>query len=265
MEQLHNIKCFVLDMDGTFYLGNRIIDGSLDFTGTLESQGKDYIFLTNNSSHNGEYYIQKLAKMGCYVGKNQVFTSGEATAIYLNREYNGKKVFVLGTEYLEKELMGYDIQLVGEDPELVVVGFDTTLTYEKMVKTCDFIRKGVPYIATHPDFNCPTEDGMIPDCGAILAFIEASTDIKPEKIIGKPNGEIVDSLLEKLKLKKDQVAIVGDRLYTDIATGINHGILSILVLSGETSMEDVEKSNIKPDLIFNSLQDIAHALVKAHR
>lgn len=257
---LKDIKCFVLDMDGTFYLGYTLIDGSLEFIETVEAQGKDFLFLTNNSSRSGEYYVEKLRNMDCNVERNKIFTSGEATAIYLSRERKDERVYVLGTEFLKEELMEYDITVVEDDPDLVVVGFDTTLTYDKLSKTCTYIRNGVPFIATHPDYNCPTEDGMIPDIGAILAFIKASTDKDPELIVGKPHGEIVESLLEKTGCTKDEIAIVGDRLYTDIATGVNHGILSILVLTGETSLEDVEASPIKPHMIFDSLKTISDEL-----
>ena len=257
---LKDIRCFVLDMDGTFYLGYTLIDGSLEFIDTVVKQEKDFLFLTNNSSRSGSYYVEKLANMGCNVGKEKVFTSGEATAIYLSRERKSDRIYVLGTEFLKDELSEYDIKIVEDEPDLVVVGFDTTLTYDKLSKTCTYIREGIPFIATHPDYNCPTEDGMIPDIGAILAFIKASTGKEPELLIGKPHGEIVNSLLEKTGCRKDELAIVGDRLYTDIATGVNHGILSILVLTGETSLEDVEKSTIKPHMIFDSLKDISDAL-----
>ena len=259
---LKDIKCFVLDMDGTFYLGYTLIDGSLEFIETVEDQGKDFLFLTNNSSRSGEYYVEKLRNMDCHVEKDKVFTSGEATAIYLSKKRRGQSVYVLGTKFLKDELAEYDIAIVEDDPDLVVIGFDTTLTYEKMSKVCTYIRNGVPFIATHPDFNCPTEDGMIPDIGAILAFIEASTEQRPELIVGKPHGEIVESLLEKTGCKKEEIAIVGDRLYTDIATGVNHGILSILVLTGETSIDDVETSSVKPDMIFDSLKAISDQLRK---
>ncbi len=257
---IKNIRCFVLDMDGTFYLGSNLIEGSLEFIDTLKSQGRDFLFLTNNSSKNGSYYVNKLANMGCNVDRDKVLTSGEATAIYLSRRKKQKKVYVLGTEFLKEELLEYDILVVDYDPELIVIGFDTTLTYDKLSKVCNYIRNGVPFIATHPDYNCPTEYGMIPDIGAILAFIEASTGKRPERIIGKPYSEIVNSLLEKTGYEKSEIAIVGDRLYTDIATGVNHGILSILVLTGETSLEDVNHSSIKPHMIFDSLREISNEL-----
>jgi len=260
LERLKKVRCFLLDMDGTFYLGNRLIEGSLDFIAKLQEEGKEFLFLTNNSSRNAAYYVEKLKRMGCVVEENRVFTSGQATALYLNRTAPGQRVFLLGNEYLASEFREYGIHLVEEDPEQVVVGFDTTLNYDKMTKVCDFIREGLPFIATHPDLNCPTETGFIPDCGAILSFIKASTNRDPDLIVGKPHGEILRGVLERTGMQKEELAMVGDRLYTDIATGVNHGILSILVLTGETRLEDLKASPVQPDMVFDSLKDIGEAL-----
>jgi len=255
-ERLQQVKCFLLDMDGTFYLGERIIDGSLDFIRAVKAQRKDFMFLTNNSSKDGQYYVKKLDRMGCHTDERHIFTSGQAAALYINRVHQGERIYLLGNEFLKKEFLRHGINLVDEQPDLVVIGFDTTLNYEKLCRVCHFIRKGVPFIATHPDFNCPTEDGFIPDIGAILAFIEASTGKKPGMIVGKPYEEIVKGILEITGLQKEELAMVGDRLYTDIATGVNHGILSILVLSGETKKEDLEQSSIQPDMIFENLGEV---------
>lgn len=139
---------------------------------------------------------------------------------------------------------------------MVVVGFDTTLNYEKMCMVCDLVRAGLPYISTHPDYNCPTETGFIPDAGAIHAFIHASTGRFPDHIIGKPNGDIMDYLAKRAGTSKEQTAIVGDRLYTDVAAGVNNGYTGILVLSGEASLQDIEKEKIYPDLIFDSVKEM---------
>ena len=150
--------------------------------------------------------------------------------------------------------MGLD--LTEENADYVLVGFDTTLDYAKMCRVCDYIREGKPYIATHPDFNCPTETGYIPDMGAIMAFIEASTGRKADVILGKPYRGIVDEALERTGFTLDEMAMVGDRLYTDVATGVRHGMTGILVLSGEATMADMEKSDVVPDLIFGRLSDM---------
>ena len=187
------------------------------------------------------------------MGPEKILTSGQAAAQYLLREHPGKRVFLLGNPSLEEEMRAYGIELDGETPELVLVGFDTTLTYEKMCRVCDFLRAGLPYVATHPDFNCPTETGFIPDIGAIMAFIEASTGRRADVIIGKPHGEIVRAAQERLGLAAGEMAMVGDRLYTDVRTGVDHGLCAILVLSGEGTISDIESMHIEPDLIFPRL------------
>ena len=150
--------------------------------------------------------------------------------------------------------MGLDI--VEDDPDYVIVAFDTTLDYAKMCKVCDYIREGKPYIATHPDFNCPTETGFIRDMGAIMAFIEASTGRKADVVVGKPNKGIVDEALLRTGYALEEMAMVGDRLYTDVATGVRHGRQGILGLSGEATMDDVATSDVQPDLIFGKLADM---------
>lgn len=146
--------------------------------------------------------------------------------------------------------------LEDEHPDVVVVGFDTTLDYAKMCKVCDFVRAGLPYLSTHPDYNCPTETGFIPDAGAIHAFIHASAFRYPDRIIGKPNGDIIDYLIDRIKLPKEEVIMIGDRLYTDVAAGRNNGLYSMLVLSGEATMEDAAQSEVEPHLIFDSVKEI---------
>lgn len=261
---IKNIKCYLLDMDGTFYLGDELIEGSMDFLDTLESQNKEFLFLTNNSSKNKHAYQEKLAKLGCDVEADKIFTSGEATTIYLKKLKPNAKVFLLGTILLEEEFINAGFELisnVNEKPDYVVLGFDTTLTYDKLWMACDFIRDGVPYIATHPDYNCPLKDGkFMPDAGAIIDFIAASTNKRPH-IVGKPNKDIIEAICEKYGYKKEEIAMVGDRLYTDIKTGMNADITSILVLSGETSMKEYEESDIAANYIYPSLKELGKALL----
>ena len=257
---LQDVKCFLLDMDGTFYLGGQLIEGSLSFIEKVQATGRDFLFLTNNSSHNANFYVEKLARMGLTVDRSKVLTSGEATADKLNELYPGKRAFVLGNEYLVEELKEAGIPIDQENPEIVVAGYDTTLDYKKMTAVCDFVRAGLPYIATHPDFNCPTETGFAPDLGAIMAFIEASANRRPDLIVGKPNPGIVEAALRRTGLRVDQMAMVGDRLYTDIETGRRSGMLSILVMSGETTEAMLAASEIKPDLKFGRLADMNELL-----
>ena len=253
---LNYVKCFLLDMDGTFYLGDRLIEGSLEFIDRVRATGRDFMFLTNNSSHNASFYVEKLARMGLSIDRSRVMTSGEATCEVLRARYPGRRAFLLGNEYLAEEFREAGIPVDDADPQIVVIGFDTTLTYRKMQAVCDFVRAGLPYIATHPDFNCPTETGFMPDIGAIMAFIEASAGRRPDLIVGKPNTGIVEAVLRRTGLRVDELAMVGDRLYTDIETGLRSGMLSILVMSGETTPAMLAEWGAKPDLVFGRLADM---------
>ena len=187
-------------------------------------------------------------------------TSGEATCEKISELYPGRRAFVLGNEFLREEFREAGIPLDDEHPDIVVIGFDTTLTYQKMWDVCKFVRAGLPYIATHPDFNCPTETGFMPDIGAIMSFIEASTGRRPDLIVGKPNTGIVEAVLRRTGLKVEELAMVGDRLYTDIETGLRSGMLSILVMSGETTEEMLAASPSQPDLKFGRLSDMIDLL-----
>lgn len=253
---LKNITCFALDMDGTIYLGEKWIDGARDFLNAVEEAGKKYVFLTNNSSKNPRAYVEKLGRMGLEIEEKQIVTSGQATIAYLKKNFPGKRVYLLGNELLKEEFWEEGIILDESAPEVVTVGFDTSLTYEKMCRVCDLVREGLPYISTHPDYNCPTETGFIPDAGAIHAFIHASAFRYPDHIIGKPNGDIMDYLAEREGVSKEETAMVGDRIYTDVAAGVNNGYKGILVLSGEANIEDAEASEIIPHLIFSSVKEM---------
>ena len=254
--KLQDVRLFLLDMDGTFYLGDRLIEGSLEFIERVRATGRDFLFLTNNSSHNAAFYVERLRRMGLEIDRRRVMTSGEATCEKLRELYPGKRAFVLGNEFLLEEFREAGIDVDIANPEIVVIGFDTTLDYAKMRAVCDFVRAGLPYIATHPDFNCPTETGFMPDIGAIMAFIEASTGRRPDLIVGKPHTGIVEAVKRRTGLKVSELAMVGDRLYTDIETGLRSGMLSILVMSGETTEEMLAQSNTVPDLKFNRLADM---------
>ncbi len=255
-ELLDKIKLFVLDMDGTFYLGDEIFDGSLDFLEKVKEAGKEYIFFTNNSSKTADDYIKKLEKMNCHITKKDIMTSGDVTIKYIKEKYPESKVYLLGTPTLENNFKEAGIRLTQEAPDIVVVAFDTTLTYEKLEKACNFIRNGAIYLATHLDINCPVKDGFIPDCGAMCALISLSTGKSP-KYLGKPYGETLDMILQVTGYQKEQIAFVGDRLYTDIATGVKNGSNGLLVLTGETKLEEVEDSDVQPTAIFQSLKDMA--------
>ena len=230
MEKLENIKCYLLDMDGTIYLGNELIDGAKEFLEKLKEKNIRYIFLTNNSSKNKDKYVEKLNNLGIEAHREDIFSSGEATTIYLSKKKKGAKVFLLGTKDLEDEFKKVGFELVKERN-----------------KNIDFVVLG---------FNCPLENGkFMPDAGAMMAFIKASTGKEPT-VIGKPNKHIIDAIIEKYNLKKSELAMVGDRLYTDIRTGIDNGLTSILVMSGETDKKMLDESIYKPDYIFDSVKEL---------
>ncbi len=254
-EALKNKKLFVLDMDGTFYLGNRLFEGSLDFIAKIRATGREFLFFTNNASKTPEFYIKKLEGMGCAIVRKNIATAGDVTIKYLLENRSAKRVYLVGTELLESSFKASGINLVQENPDIVVTSFDTTLTYEKLSKACKYIREGAEFMATHMDINCPTEDGFIPDSGAICALITASTGVKP-RFFGKPFSETVDIISSMTGYSKDEMAIIGDRLYTDIALGYKNGVTSILVLSGETKESDISASDIVPDFVFPRLADM---------
>jgi len=254
--RLHQVECFVLDMDGTFYLGEDLLPGSLDFYNAVLQSGRRILFLTNNSSRSGDHYVQKLHRMGVPARPQDVYTSGMATCSYLLQHYPGKRVALLGNEHLQAELQRCGITVDMQHPDVVVVGFDTTLDYAKMHCICDHLRAGLPYIATHPDFNCPIPGGFMPDIGAIMAFLQASTGRKADVIVGKPYAPILDALLQMTGLPKEKLCICGDRLYTDIAAGRNSGILSVCVLTGEATEADIAQSDVQPDLVVPRLKDL---------
>lgn len=258
-ETIGKVRCFVLDMDGTVYLGSGLLPGALEFVEYLRETQRDFLFVTNNSSRHAGYYADKLTKLGIACDAKSILTSGEATAFYIKTLKKGARIFLLGTPELEAEFQEQGFTLTDHSPDFVVLGFDKTLTYAKLVTACDWIRKGVPFLATHPDLNCPTESGYVPDCGAMVALITASTGVKP-KVIGKPNREIIDLILRKKAYAAEQLAIVGDRLYTDMATGFNAGICTVLVLSGETKLSDLQTASCQPHYVCSDLADLAERL-----
>lgn len=253
--QLDQIRCFLLDMDGTFYLGNRLLPGALEFIHLLNRRGIDYLFLTNNSSRTRREYSEKIRRMGLDLNEEKIFTSGEATALFLDRKKPGATLFVVGTPALEKEFEEHGFRLSADRPDFAVLGFDTTLTYDKIWKLCDLVTAGVPYIATHPDINCPTETGFMPDIGSMIALVAASTGRQPDVIIGKPNPPIVQAITSKLSLPAESLCMIGDRLYTDIALG-KTGLTTILVLSGETHPEDLDDSPFQPNFVMQDLAEL---------
>lgn len=253
---LKNIDMFLLDMDGTIYLDDDLFDGSLDFINKIIKQNKKYIFLTNNSSKSKNDYLNKLEKLGIPAKEENIFTSGMAMGMYLNNNYPNKKVYLVGTKALEKELLSYSINLVNENPDIVLIGFDRELTYEKLEKACEYLDNGAIFLATNTDYVCPIKDHRyIPDCGSICKMITTATSKTP-KFIGKPEPDMINIIANQYNLPKNKIAMIGDRVYTDIACGYNAKCITICVLSGESTMNTINESDIKPDFIFNSIKDI---------
>ena len=244
-------------MDGTFYLSDRLLEGALRFIDLLHEQKKEFLFLTNNSSKHRRQYAEKIARLGLPIPEELVLTSGEATALHLKKHHSGASLYVVGTPSLEEEFRQHGFRLVEQEPDFLVLGFDTTLTYQKLWMLCDFVRAGIPFIATHPDFNCPTESGWMPDVGAMIAFVKAATGREPDLVVGKPNRLIVDAAAIKMNLPVEKLAMIGDRLYTDIALGQSSGIVTVLVLSGETKIDDLKDSPFQPDYTFQNLAGVA--------
>lgn len=262
-ESLEHVRCFLLDMDGTFYLGEALLPGALEFIETLRRQSRDFLFLTNNSSRSQDDYAAKITRLGLPVGREKIFTSGEATARHLRITQPKARVCLFGPPSLHAEFDSHGVVLDPDHPTHVVLGFDTTLTYAKLWRLCDLVRAGLPFIATHADFNCPTPEGYMPDVGAMLALVKASTGRDPDLVVGKPNRMFVEAAAVKLGLPVTSLAMIGDRLYTDIALGKTSGITTLLVLSGESTREDLQTSEHAPDFVFEDLAAVAAYLERS--
>ena len=253
-------KLYIFDMDGTIYLGGNPFDFAIRYIKNLRAAGKKVLFFTNNASHTTPFYQQKLARLGFEPRADEIMTSGDVTLEFLKRFRPGQSVYLVATDELVEEYRAKGINLLKGDEEkadIVITSFDTSLTYEKLNNACRFIRGGAEYLSTHPDFNCPTENGFIPDSGAIAALVTASTGKVPT-YFGKPYKETVEMIGEATGFSREEMCIFGDRLYTDIALGKKFGVTSVLVLSGETQPEDVDAAEIadKPDFAFDSLADV---------
>lgn len=255
MGKLSRIRLFLLDMDGTFYLDNTLLPGALEFLAALRKKGVPFAFLTNNSSKGRSAYFEKLSAMGVSAGEDELFTSADATILYLKENRFDPHIALIGTESLCAQFAAAGFAVNEKKTEAVVLGFDTTLTYEKLCRLCSLVRAGVPYIATHPDFNCPVEGGFIPDIGGVIALVKACTGREPDAVIGKPNGYIAKAAAEKFGVSLSDICMVGDRLYTDIALG-RCGVRTALVFSGETSLAEYEKSAIRADWSFAGIKDM---------
>ncbi|MCD7975318.1 MAG: HAD-IIA family hydrolase [Phascolarctobacterium sp.] len=260
MERLKKIKCFLFDMDGTINLGDTLIPGMEGFFEKLTAAGKRYYLLTNNSSKNHKQYVTQMMRLGVPVTEDDIIISTDAFLAYMVKHRPGARIFLLAMPQMEDAVRNAGFTLtkgLEDETDFVVLGFDQTLTYDKMMIACRLIDRGVPYMTTHPDLRCPIEGGeFVPDTGAMIAMIKAATGKPPAIIFGKPYRYIVDLVLEKTGFKKEEIAMVGDRLGTDMDFGLRNGILSVMVLTGEATMENVENGPVKPDVILPYAADI---------
>lgn len=263
LEILKSIKLFLFDMDGTLYLGNRLYDFTLELLETIRATGRRYLFMTNNSSKSVNDYIKKLEKLGISATREDFITSSQATAYYLKQHYPNHRLYVCGTQSLKKELMmeGFAVTENLAEVDCIVMGFDTELTFQKLEDVSKLLltRETIPYIATNPDYVCPTEFGSVPDCGSVCDMIYNATGKRPV-VIGKPSPLMPQLAMDRYGFSKEETAVVGDRIYTDIKSGLNAGITGILVLSGETTQEILAKSEEKPHLVLQDASAIISAI-----
>ncbi len=259
---LKDKELFLLDMDGTLYLGNKLFPDTIAFLEAIKKSGKRYLFVTNNSSKSVSTYMKKLAGMGIEADKNDFFTSSMLTITYIKEHYPKAVVYCMGTQSLIDELKASGIKIdphPSDKTSLVLLGYDTELTYEKLIDVVQLLARDIPYLATNPDYVCPAETGYLPDCGAMAQMLEHATGKLPY-FLGKPNPEFLLAATRFAGSKPDKAIVVGDRLYTDIQGGINTKIATICVLSGETGRETLAASDIRPDLVLDSIADIARYL-----
>ena len=256
-QSLDGIKAVFLDLDGTIYLGDSLIDGALDFLGRLEERGIKRYFLSNNSSKSVEQYVEKLRDLGIDADKNEVLLSTHDLISWLSKK-EVTSTFLVGTEGMRSMLEEQGIETSSEQPEFVVLGYDTEISYEKLATASIHLHEGVQLVASHPDMVCPSPRGGLPDTGAYMSLFKATTGVGPVHVCGKPNKGMILHKVEDLGLKPSECCMVGDRLYTDIEMADRAGVYGILVLSGEASVDDVEEGELRPSLVVDSVAELLH-------
>ena len=253
---LEGIECVFLDLDGTIYLGGELIPGAIDFLNRLKMKDIRFFFLSNNSSKSVDQYLRKLNEMNIPAGVNDIILSTHDLITWLKKN-EISETYLVGTQGMQGMLESVNIQTRSENPEYVVLGYDTEINYEKLTIASSHLHSGVKLVASHPDIVCPSPFGGLPDNGAFMALFEATTGVIPTHICGKPNPGMILNKIEELGLKPEKCAMIGDRLYTDIEMAKRANVNGILVLSGEANMQDIEASSQVPDLVVNSVNDLA--------
>ncbi len=256
-QSLDGIKAVFLDLDGTIYLGDSLIDGALDFLGRLEERDIKRYFLSNNSSKSVEQYVEKLRDLGIDADKDEVLLSTHDLISWLSKK-EVTSTFLVGTEGMRSMLEEQGIETSSEQPEFVVLGYDTEISYEKLATASIHLHEGVQLVASHPDMVCPSPRGGLPDTGAYMSLFKATTGVGPVHVCGKPNKGMILHKVEDLGLKPSECCMVGDRLYTDIEMADRAGVYGILVLSGEASVDDVEEGELRPSLVVDSVAELLH-------
>ncbi len=267
MDDLAKIRHIVFDMDGTIYLGGTLFPQSLPFLASLEKLGIGHSFVTNNCSRSRAEYVRHLREIGIEADPETIWTSAHATIHYLSVELpEAKRIFVHGTPGLKEDFRLAGFEVVDDNPQAVVVGFDTALTYDGLAQTAYWISRGLPYVATHPDRVCPTDRPIVlPDCAAVCSLFETATGRRPQAIPGKPNRLMLESVFARHKVQPDEVALVGDRLYTDIRMARDAGAVGVLTLTGETRRDDLAMcpEHSRPDLVIEHLGELQQQLEAA--
>lgn len=259
---LKNKKYFLFDIDGTLAIDDTLYEGSKLLIEKIGAVGGRSFYITNNSTKSRRDYVKKFRKWGIDTDEDQFMTASYAACRYLKKHYEGKKLFVLGTPSFAEELKSFGLLITNraeEDAACLVAGFDRTLDFGKIEEACKLLfRPEVDYVATNPDLRCPVSYGFVPDCGGICEMLRVTTGRVP-RYVGKPSPEIVDLCMEQAGASKEEVLVVGDRLYTDIACGINAGVETALVYTGEAGPEDIKDTQYKPDYIYNNILELYKA------
>ena len=253
---LDDMEVVFLDLDGTIYLGSNLIEGALSFLERLEERGIRRFFLSNNSSKSVGQYLEKLRGLGIPASEDEILLSTHDLISWLSE--NGiDQTYLVGTEGMREMLESVGVATASENPQYVVLGYDTEITYEKLSTASIHLHKGVPMVASHPDIVCPSPDGGLPDTGAYMDLFEATTGVRPEHVCGKPNAGMILHKVQDLGLRPDQCAMIGDRLYTDMEMAERAGVHGVLVLSGEATIEDLEKAPQRPSIVVGSVDELA--------
>lgn len=270
LERLRKVKHVALDMDGTIYNGDTLFPYTKNFLNSLDEMGISYSFLTNNPSRSTTDYLSHLSKMGLKVSENEIYTSAHATISYLTGHYpDVQRIFFLGTPSMISEFEQAGFHSVADDPmdepDAVVVGFDPALSYARLTRAAWWIRKKKIYLATNPDYVCPTDQPVVLiDCGSICAALEKATGRTPDVVLGKPDPEMLHGIKRGNGLKQEEIAMVGDRIYTDLLMAQRANALGVLVLSGESTLQDVDTAGFVPDIVTDSIESFGELLIRSH-